>query len=148
MNHVRDFEYSASGLFNLIALAIIFSNLNSLGFMISHEIMHKPGNFNKILATAHMSKNLYMHFTYEHIFGHHRRVGTPEDPASAEQGLDLYRFLWRSFTGSYKSVYKMEKEANKSFFTNYAVLSVVGAIAFTALIYGVFGTRVTLFFLF
>lgn len=30
-----------------------------------------------------MGKNLYTHFTYEHIYGHHRRVGTPEDPASA-----------------------------------------------------------------
>jgi hypothetical protein len=83
MNHVRDFEYSALGLFNLMALAVIFSNVNALAFMISHEIMHKPGNFSQILATAHISKNLYMHFPYEHIFGHHRRVGTPEDPASA-----------------------------------------------------------------
>jgi hypothetical protein len=36
MNHVRDFEYTPSGLFNLLALAVIFSNLNSLGFMVSH----------------------------------------------------------------------------------------------------------------
>jgi alkane 1-monooxygenase len=42
----------------------------------------------------------------------------------------------------------MEKEVNKSFFTNYAVLSVVGAIAFTILIHSIYGTRVTLFFLF
>ena len=110
--------------------------------------MHKQGIFSKILATAHMSKNLYMHFTYEHIYGHHRRVATPEDPASASQGTDLYRFIWRSFTGSYKSVYKMEKEAGKSFFTNYSILSVLGAIAFTMLVYSVYGGRVTSFFLF
>lgn len=95
-----------------------------------------------------MSKNLYMHFTYEHIFGHHRRVATPEDPASAEQGINLYRFIWRSFIGSYKSVYKMQKELNKPFFLNYAVLSVVGAIAFTLFIYLLYDVRVTLFFLF
>lgn len=52
-----------------------------------------------------MIKNLYMHFTYEHLFGHHRRVATPEDPASAEKGLDLYNFFPRTFLGSYASVY-------------------------------------------
>jgi alkane 1-monooxygenase len=30
-----------------------------------------------------MVKNLYMHFTYEHLYGHHRNLATPEDPASA-----------------------------------------------------------------
>ena len=30
-----------------------------------------------------MMKNLYMHFAYEHLYGHHRKVATPEDPASA-----------------------------------------------------------------
>jgi alkane 1-monooxygenase len=42
----------------------------------------------------------------------------------------------------------MEKEAGKSFFTNYSVLSVVGAIAFTLLVHSVYGGRVTAFFLF
>lgn len=95
-----------------------------------------------------MAKNLYMHFTYEHLFGHHRRVATPEDPASAEQGIDVYSFFWRSFTGSYKSVYKMEKENNKPIYANYAVLSIAGAIAFTAFIYYIYGTKATLFFFF
>lgn len=42
----------------------------------------------------------------------------------------------------------MEKEAGKTFFTNYSVLSVVGAFAFTFFIHSAFGGRVTLFFLF
>jgi alkane 1-monooxygenase len=31
-----------------------------------------------------MIKNLDMHFAYEHIYGHHKRVATPEDPATAK----------------------------------------------------------------
>lgn len=57
-----------------------------------------------------MVKNLYMHFTYEHLFGHHRRVATPEDPASAAKGDNVYRFFVKSFLGSYKSVYEMENK--------------------------------------
>lgn len=140
------FEWTLWGTFNLVALFYIFSNLNSLGFMIAHEIFHKPGSFNRILGTVHMSKNLYMHFTYEHIFGHHRNVATPLDPASAHQGLNIYSFVWRSFTGSYKSVYKMQKELNKPFYANYAVLSVAGAVAFTFFIYLLYGPSVTIFF--
>lgn len=78
--------------------------------MIGHEIFHKQGWFNRLLGTIHMSKNLYMHFTYEHLYGHHRRVATSEDPASAEQGIDVYQFFWKSFFGSYASVYKMQKD--------------------------------------
>lgn len=146
MNYVNNFELTFWNLFNFAALFYIFSNLNSLGFMIGHEIFHKPSLIDRILGTVHMSKNLYMHFTYEHLYGHHRRVATPEDPASAEQGIDVYRFFWRSFSGSYKSVYEMQKEEKKHFYSNYAVLSVVGAIVFTAMIYLIYGLNVTIFF--
>jgi alkane 1-monooxygenase len=95
-----------------------------------------------------MVKNLYMHFTYEHLYGHHRRVATPEDPASAEKGIDLYHFVVRSFFGSYKSVYLMEKnEAKKPFYANYSVLSIVASILFTLLMFKVYGVQGGLFFL-
>lgn len=45
--------------------------------------MHKPG-WRRVLGTIHMLKTLNMHFTYEHVYGHHRRVGTPEDPATSK----------------------------------------------------------------
>ncbi len=35
------------------------------------------------MGTIIMSKLLYIHFTYEHLWGHHKKVATPEDPASA-----------------------------------------------------------------
>ncbi len=51
-----------------------------------------------------------MHFTYEHLYGHHRRVATPEDPATAQKGISFYQFFPRSFFGSYKSVYLMQRD--------------------------------------
>ena len=54
-----------------------------------------------------MIKTLDIHFTYEHVFGHHRRVATPEDPASAAKGDNVYSFFIRSYFGAYKSVYEM-----------------------------------------
>jgi len=88
-----------------------------------------------------MSKLLYMHFAYEHLWGHHKKVATPEDPASAEKGINVYKFIIRSFLGSYKSVYNMEKEANKPIYMNCAVLSVLSAVIFSGLIWRVYGTQ-------
>lgn len=70
--------------FSLIGFAIVVSNLNAAQFAVSHEILHKPG-WRRIVGTLHMLKTLNMHFTYEHIFGHHRKVATPEDPASSRK---------------------------------------------------------------
>ena len=79
-------ELNLVSLFQLSGFIFIFSNLNAVQFAVAHEIFHKNGPFDKYLGTFHMIKNLYMHFTYEHLYGHHRRVATPEDPASAEKG--------------------------------------------------------------
>lgn len=40
-----------------------------------------------------------------------------------------------------------KEEENKPFYKNYAVLSVIAALAFTGLVYLAFGPKATLFFL-
>jgi len=48
-----------------------------------------------------------MHFTIEHLQGHHKRVATPEDPASAPQGMTLLEFLPKTLAGSLLSAFKI-----------------------------------------
>ena len=109
MKYMSTVDLKTEGIFKLIGFLYVYSNLNATHFTVAHEIFHKPGNFNRILGTLHMSKNLYTHFTYEHIYGHHRKVATPEDPASAPQHITVYRFFLKSLVGSWKSVYKMQQ---------------------------------------
>ena len=59
-------------------------------------------------GTMDQIKSLYGHFTIEHVYGHHRRVATPDDPASAPKGMTVYQFLPRSIVGSYKSSYHLD----------------------------------------
>ncbi len=61
----------------------IFCNLQAVQFAIAHEIFHKTNPIDRFMGTIIMSKLLYIHFTYEHLWGHHKKVATPEDPASA-----------------------------------------------------------------
>lgn len=55
------------------------SNIN-----VAHELGHKDNLVDKTLGTLTLSRNLYMHFAIEHIYGHHRNVATPTDPATAK----------------------------------------------------------------
>jgi alkane 1-monooxygenase len=60
--------------------------MNAYQFSIIHETLHKQNILSKVVSVIELSKNLYIHYFYEHAFGHHRRVATPEDPCSAAQG--------------------------------------------------------------
>ena len=71
----------------------------TLGGAISHEFMHAPHRVERIVGAGLMSLLTYGHFTIGHVAGHHRWVGTPEDPATARRGETLYAFLIRSFGG-------------------------------------------------
>jgi alkane 1-monooxygenase len=50
----------------------------------------------------------YMHFTIEHVHGHHRHVGTPRDPATARLGEPSYAFIVRSVLGGARSAWQIE----------------------------------------
>lgn len=81
----------------------ILIGLSTTGFLISHELFHKNHWLSKAVGTLHQIKYLYMHFTIEHVGGHHRRVATAEDPASAPKGMTLGKFVPRSILGSFRS---------------------------------------------
>jgi alkane 1-monooxygenase len=51
----------------------------------------------------------YGHFYIEHNRGHHVRVATPEDPASARVGESFYQFWPRTVLGSLRSAWRIEK---------------------------------------
>ena len=58
---------------------------------IAHELGHRSNKFEQFLAKILLLTSLYMHFI-EHNKGHHVRVGTHSDPATARKGEWLYLF--------------------------------------------------------
>jgi alkane 1-monooxygenase len=52
---------------------------------------------------------LYEHFATEHVRGHHPRVGTLDDPASAHFGETQRAFVWRTIPAQWKSAWHLEK---------------------------------------
>jgi hypothetical protein len=50
-------------------------------------LLHKESDFlDYFLGTFTLSKALYMHWGVEHLYGHHRNVATPNDPATSKKG--------------------------------------------------------------
>lgn len=80
------------------------------GINVGHELGHRPTRFEQHLARAALLTSLYQHFFIEHNRGHHRRVATEEDPATARIGESVYAFWWRSIKGSWLSAWQLERE--------------------------------------
>lgn len=80
------------------------------GINVAHELGHRPERWERDLARALLLTSLYMHFIIEHNRGHHRRVATPDDPASARYGESVYAFWVRSVVFSWRSAWHIEAE--------------------------------------
>ncbi|MDR5662823.1 fatty acid desaturase, partial [Burkholderia cenocepacia] len=75
----------------------------------AHELGHKTDRFERWLAKITLAPVAYGHFYVEHNRGHHVRVATAEDPASARYGESFWAFLPRTVTGSIRSAWRLEK---------------------------------------
>jgi alkane 1-monooxygenase len=80
------------------------------GITVAHELMHRSRRFEKAFAELLMTSVAYPHFCVEHVFGHHRWVGTERDPATARSGQTLYQFLPQTIVGSARSFWRIETE--------------------------------------
>lgn len=81
-----------------------------IGITVAHELCHRKDNLNQFLSDVLLSFVCYTHFSTEHVFGHHKRVSTPEDPASARLGESFYAFWLRSVVGSFKSACEINRK--------------------------------------
>jgi len=80
------------------------------GINVAHELGHRARRWERDLARALLLTSLYMHFIIEHNRGHHRRVATAEDPASARYGESVYAFWVRTIIFSWISAWHIEAD--------------------------------------
>jgi alkane 1-monooxygenase len=78
------------------------------GIVYAHELVHQSRRFEPLLGEAMLMLVSYPHFRVEHVFGHHRYVATPRDPATARYGEHFYAFLLRSVFGQIVSAWHLE----------------------------------------
>jgi alkane 1-monooxygenase len=80
-----------------------------VGITVAHELGHRAGLLDRWASRALLVTVAYSHFYVEHNRGHHVRVATPDDPASAPVGMSVYRFIVRSIFGSFAHAWRLER---------------------------------------
>jgi alkane 1-monooxygenase len=103
--------WSRGGLSTLdsIGLALTVSMVSGIAINTAHELGHKRASAERWLSKVALAQSGYGHFFIEHNRGHHVRVATPEDPASARLGESFYAFLPRTVLGSLRSAWGLER---------------------------------------
>lgn len=95
------------------ALAATAGLGSGLAINTGHEMGHKAGRFERLLARFALAVPAYGHFCVEHNRGHHTHVATPEDPASSRMGESIYRFALREIPGAWKRGWQAERKRLK-----------------------------------
>ncbi|MBJ7350356.1 MAG: fatty acid desaturase, partial [Rhodococcus sp.] len=91
-----------------IGLAVTVGVVGGVGINAAHELGHKRENVERWLSKVTLAQTLYGHFYVEHNHGHHLRVATPEDPASAKFGESFWKFLPRTMFHGLHSAWDLE----------------------------------------
>jgi len=144
----------------LLTTTDIIGRILSMGIMcgnainIGHELGHRVKLHEKLMAKIMLLTSLNMQFFIEHNRGHHKRVATNEDPASATRNQLVYSFWIRSIVLSFISAWNLEanrlKKQNNSVFSfkNEMLRFVIIQVLFTFAIYFFFGALGLIAFLF
>ena len=92
----------------LIGVLIVGANSGYSGIVIAHELIHRKTRWLQQLGRALLCTVMYEHFFTEHLRGHHVRVGTPDDPATARFGESFSRFYVRTVPAQFRSAWRLE----------------------------------------
>ncbi|QIS15236.1 alkane 1-monooxygenase [Nocardia arthritidis] len=93
-----------------LGLAATLGFVSGIGINAAHELGHRVEHLERWLAKIALAQSGYGHFFVEHNRGHHVRVATPDDPASARLGESLWEFLPRSVIGGFRSALPLERD--------------------------------------
>ena len=80
------------------------------GINVAHELGHRQSFLERTMSKVLYIPCLYMHFYIEHNFGHHMKVATPDDGATAKYNQSVYAFWIRSVSKQYVDAWKKQIE--------------------------------------
>jgi alkane 1-monooxygenase len=91
-----------------LGMVVTVGIVSGIAINTAHELGHKIERLERWLSKIALAPSAYGHFYVEHNRGHHIRVATPEDPASARLGEGFWRFWPRVVWGSLRHAVGME----------------------------------------
>ncbi len=102
--------FSSQSIFSIDMAMVLGVVGGASGFSIitAHELIHRRPRWERSLGRLLLATVLYEHFYTEHLRGHHRLVGTEEDPATAHFGETYSEFWRRTVPAQFRSAWRLE----------------------------------------
>jgi alkane 1-monooxygenase len=94
----------------LVGWLLVGVNSGYSAIVVAHELVHRSEPWLQRLGRLLLCSVLYDHFAIEHVRGHHSRVGTSSDPATARFGETALAFLRRTIPAQFASAWRLEKK--------------------------------------
>ncbi len=102
---------------NGLSTYAFIGNIINIGLMLAtagtnagHELIHRAKNsIEQKIGYWLLALNFDTAFVIEHLHGHHKFVGTFNDPATARYNENTYLFIIRSTLGTLRNAWKYEK---------------------------------------
>jgi alkane 1-monooxygenase len=91
--------------------AVILTGLmiGMVGTVPAHELVHRTWDpISVAIGRALLAFSFDTVFAIEHVYGHHRYVATPEDPATAPRGRNVYAHIVASTWKGNRSAWRIE----------------------------------------
>ena len=106
-------------------ISMIFATFligGSMSIAGGHELAHRKKNkFDLFIGNWLLAFSFDCNFAIEHVYGHHKNVCLPEDPASAKRDENIYLFIVKGIIKEHLSGWKIElnrlKRKKIGFFT-------------------------------
>jgi len=93
---------------SLVAILVVGASSGYSGIVVAHELIHRQSGWQQQVGRLLLCSVMYEHFYTEHVRGHHLRVGTPEDPATARFGESFTQFYVRTVPAQFRSAWRLE----------------------------------------
>jgi alkane 1-monooxygenase len=81
-----------------------------LAINVGHELIHRNNRAERFLGGVLLASVCYGAFKVEHVRGHHLRVATPDDPATARLNETIYSFVPRAIFGTFVHAWTIDAD--------------------------------------
>lgn len=92
----------------LVAILLTGGSSGFSAIVVAHELIHRASSKMRLMGRILLCTVVYEHFYTEHIRGHHVRVGTPQDPATARFDESFATFYLRTVPAQFRSAWRLE----------------------------------------
>ncbi len=107
---VSNFHGFVQTLATLVAVLVVpGTTAGYSGIVLAHELVHRRNPIEFLMGRILLMGVLYEQFATEHVRGHHPRIGTLEDPATARFGETQKEFVRRTIPAQFRSAWRLEK---------------------------------------